>query len=89
MQRFEICDFVCKKVCIEWERASSGELRYLYQITKITLFMWLAVIFKLLYFITRLLSRAHRVKFKHLWHFYEICRAAIKPVELIQVPRQQ
>jgi hypothetical protein len=28
MQRFEICDFVCKKVCIEWERASSGELQY-------------------------------------------------------------
>jgi hypothetical protein len=29
MQRFEICDFVCKKACIEWERASSGELRYM------------------------------------------------------------
>jgi hypothetical protein len=28
MQRFEICDFACKKVCIEWKRASSGELRY-------------------------------------------------------------
>src|SRR5450755_238569 len=29
MQRFEICDFVCKKVCIKWECASSGDLRYL------------------------------------------------------------
>jgi hypothetical protein len=28
MQRFEICDFVCKKACIKWDRASSGELRY-------------------------------------------------------------
>jgi hypothetical protein len=28
MQRFEICDFVCKKVCIKWECASSGDLRY-------------------------------------------------------------
>jgi hypothetical protein len=28
MQRFEIWDFVCKKACIEWERASNGELRY-------------------------------------------------------------
>jgi hypothetical protein len=30
MQRFEICDFVCEKVCIEWERASSEELRYVF-----------------------------------------------------------
>ena len=26
MQRFEICDFVRKKVCIKWECASSGDL---------------------------------------------------------------
>jgi hypothetical protein len=26
MQRFEICDFVCKKVCIKWECASSGSV---------------------------------------------------------------
>jgi hypothetical protein len=29
MQRFEICDFVCKKVCIRWDRAFSGDLRQL------------------------------------------------------------
>jgi hypothetical protein len=31
MQRFEICDFVCKKACIKWDRASCGELRYIFK----------------------------------------------------------
>jgi hypothetical protein len=27
MQRFEICDFIYKKACIKWDRASCRELR--------------------------------------------------------------